>query len=151
MRVRVSRNAVRARTLRRAPSREARERQIETAPEEMHGAHFAGESRTKFLQHAVDARQNSPEPVRMVGIVARVRDVALEPDGVRHFLRHRPDFHLNAQRIQGLHDLAIESGDASRVHLDVYRPAPAGDDVELVLDKVEVQFEISARAWYRGR
>ena len=51
------------RMFRRASSREACDRKIERAPEEMHRAALPDEARSESLEHALALHQRPPEPV----------------------------------------------------------------------------------------
>src|SRR5882672_469829 len=64
-----------ARMARRATAREARYRQIETAPEEMHRACLAEEAGAELLEDAVGIDEDLQEAPDGVGIVGSVRGV----------------------------------------------------------------------------
>src|SRR5271168_3861556 len=72
VRIRFARDRIRSRTLRRPPSRKSRGRQIEAAPEKMHGTGFPDEARAKFDKNLLAARQNPPKTIRVFGIVGSV-------------------------------------------------------------------------------
>src|SRR5580692_9130600 len=54
---------------RRAAARKARDREIETAPEEMHRASLAEKAGAELLEHPIDADENPEEAADGVGIV----------------------------------------------------------------------------------
>src|SRR5579859_3570482 len=61
VRIRFARDGIGARPLRRGSAGKARDRQIEAAPEKMHGAGLALKSGAEFLEHVVGPDQNAPE------------------------------------------------------------------------------------------
>src|SRR6202044_3180467 len=61
---------------------EARDREIEAAPEEMYGADFSNEARGELLEDLVGLDEDAPEAVRGVGVVGGVLGVLCEGDGV---------------------------------------------------------------------
>src|SRR5271154_3554997 len=93
VRIRLARDRIRPRTLRRAPSRKSRRRQVEAPPEKMHRARFTYKSRAKFLKLLFAARQNPPKTVGVLRIVGSVLRVLVKRDRVRNLHRHPPDFH----------------------------------------------------------
>src|SRR6185295_3012220 len=64
-----------ARQRRRGAAGEARHREIERAPEEMHRAHFAEIARAEHVEDAIRLHELAPERLRGGGVIARVRAV----------------------------------------------------------------------------
>ena len=83
--------------LRRGASREARDRQVEAAPEKVDRAHLAHEIGAKFLEQSISLKQRAEEAMRPVGIVLAEGLVAVEVDGFRDFVGHRVDLDLDAE------------------------------------------------------
>src|SRR5262245_12043187 len=74
LRIRLARDLVRqvrdpARMWRSRSTGKTRYCKIKTAPEKMHRAAFATETRAKVLKHAIALHEHPPEPVRIFGIV----------------------------------------------------------------------------------
>src|SRR6185312_16508432 len=73
---------------RRAPSREACDCQVETAPEKVHGACFAEEAAAEELEDAIGLHENAPERVRRTGIIGGMYPVLGEGNRIRHLARY---------------------------------------------------------------
>src|SRR5580700_9601405 len=97
MRIRLAGNRIGSGTLRSAPPRKARHAQVKAPPEEMYRTFLADEACPKFLKDRVAQNQNFPHAMCILSIVRSMLRIALEAHRVRHFARHRPEFHFNAQ------------------------------------------------------
>src|SRR5215471_12317082 len=71
--------------------------QIGSAPEEMYRAALADEARPKLFEDAVCLDQDSPEPVRIVGVICCVRVVSVEPYGIGNLVGFLVDLHVQAK------------------------------------------------------
>src|SRR4051812_33862062 len=61
-----------SRVLWRGSSREARHRQVETAPEKVHRAHLANEARAKLGEYPLRLSHRAPKELHRLRIVARM-------------------------------------------------------------------------------
>src|SRR5262247_1518259 len=68
--------------------------QIGSAPEKMYRAALTDEARAKLFEDSICLDQDSPEPVRVVRIVCRVRFVLVKPDGIDNFVGILVDLHV---------------------------------------------------------
>jgi hypothetical protein len=80
-----------------ASAGEARHRQIEAAPEEVHRARLAEKAATELVEDVRDRDHRAPASIGIVGIVGGMDGVLLEGDGIGDFDRHGPDVHIDAQ------------------------------------------------------
>jgi hypothetical protein len=126
---------------RRAPPGEARHRQIEAAPEEMHRARLAEKAAAEQLEHPVGLHQRAPEAVRGLGVVRLMRFVQGEADRVRHLVGPVVDPDRNADSVQEAHDPAVERRDALRLQRQRRRIPAAGAHQKAVRDEVELDLE----------
>lgn len=128
------------RRLRRA-AREPRHREIETAPEKMHGADLADEARTEGAHHAGGLQQRLVETRDVFGIILRVRAIFIEGDAVFDLTRRGPDADVDIKAPQTLHESRIELGNRHRFERQALAAAVVGFDVEPVIDKIEHDVE----------
>src|SRR6185312_10715483 len=108
VRIRFARHSVRARTLGRPSPREAREREVERAPEEMQRARLADELAAEALEHRPHGLQRAPERGGALAIVRMVARIRLEADRLGHLDRHRPDADRAAEALERRHHLRME-------------------------------------------
>lgn len=141
MGIRVAGDFVVAGAFGRAAARKARDGMVKASPEKMHRAAFADKAAAKFLEDGVHGEKNAPEAARVGGIVARVRDVLVEPDGVGDFHGHGPNFYVDTDGSEDVHRLAVEPGDGAREEGDGLRLAPTGANVEAMREEIKFHFE----------
>ena len=67
---------------RRRPAREARDGEVEPAPKKVDRARLADEAPPELLADRVGPQQNTPESMRVRGIVRRVPAIVLKADRV---------------------------------------------------------------------
>src|SRR6185437_9309413 len=89
--------------------------------------------------------------VRVLGIVGGVDGVLLEGNRVGYLARFAVNFQLNAQRRQPRHEAAVELGYRHRPERQLVHLAVAGRNYELVINKIELDFEGSFFKWNRRR
>ena len=140
-----------ARQRRRGAAGKARHREIEAAPEEMHGAAFALEASAENIQHPVGLHELAPEPLCRLAIVGGVLAIALERNGVFDFRRHGPDPDVNIERMEALHDLGVEISDRARRQGEPFAPSVAHSQRQPVREKVEVDLHVPAPVRHRRR
>src|SRR5579872_638848 len=78
VRIGFPRDGVGANPFRSAPSREPCRRQIEAAPEKMHGARFSDKPGAKLFENGFAADEDPPEAVGVFGIIRSVLRVLIE-------------------------------------------------------------------------
>src|SRR5262249_9810112 len=120
---------------------EARHGKIETAPEEVYGAGFAGEAGAEFLEHSIDLQQHAPEALRINRIIGFVNRVAAEIDRVRNLTGEGVDLQPYAELAQHRHGSFVELGDGHRFQHELRRLAVAGGEGQAMLDEVEADLE----------
>src|SRR5207302_6500646 len=76
---------------RRATTRKAGDRQIETTPEEMHRTDLSEKARTKRLHHPVALQQYTPESLGVDRIVMSMGAILIKGDRIADLARHRPN------------------------------------------------------------
>ena len=118
LRVRLHHHVVRAvrraaRMSRGRAAGEARDRQVEAAPEEVHGALLAVEAAAEALEDAVRLDHRAPPAVHGVAVIGRVLFVLGERDRRFHLDRPGEDLRLEAKRVQCLQVLRVEAGHRS--------------------------------------
>src|SRR5262245_23338166 len=91
------------------PAGKPRHRQIEAAPEEMHGTAFATKMRAELLEHAIALHQNAPEPISVLRVIRAMRFVLIEWDRVLNLVRHFVNRYWQMK--------LVESPDDSCVHM----------------------------------
>src|SRR5271154_3030533 len=96
----------------------------------MRGAALANEARAKLPEDGADADKNLPEAVSVLAVVGIVTLVQSEANGARDFDGHGPDFHVDAERMEGGHKFRVEFGDGARHEKERADFAAAGGDVE---------------------
>src|SRR5205085_9624531 len=96
VRVRLARERICAGPLGSAASAEARNGEIEAAPEEMHGAGLADELRAELLEDRVDGEQGSKPSIHGGLVVCLMCDVLVETDVDGKLAGHRLNLHLDA-------------------------------------------------------
>src|SRR5947209_2169330 len=99
---------------RRGAAGEARHREIEAAPEEMHGTAFADKPRAETLQDALRLHQRPPEKPRRVRIVRAYRGVLVERFWVGHLVRDAIDLYGDAEGLERVAKFGIKAGNALR-------------------------------------
>src|SRR5512132_7860 len=99
---------------RRWPSGETRHCQIKTAPEKMHRAAFAAETRAKVLKHAIALHEYAPEPVGIFAIIRAVLLILIKRDRIFDLVRHGVDSHRQLKIAQCLHHRPIKLGNRLR-------------------------------------
>src|SRR5213595_3953100 len=97
---------------RRRPAGKARYREIEAAPEKMHRAALAAETRTKFFENPISLQKHAPESIGVFRIVSRVFLIAVERDRFQRFVRPHSDLHFNCEPSQFTHHRAVKTRDA---------------------------------------
>src|SRR6476469_7011263 len=97
---------------RRGPPGKAGYREIEAAPEKMHRAALAAETRSKFLENPISLQKRTPEPIGVFRIVSRVFLIAVERDRFQRFVRLHSNVHFNCELSQFAHHLAVKTSDA---------------------------------------
>jgi len=115
--------------------------QIETAPEEMHGAGFAKEAGAKFFEDGSCGGEDLPEAVGVLGVVGGVSVVEGEANGAGNFDGHVPDFYMDAEGMERVHEFIEESGDGARDEAEGAGFAEAGLNFQSMADEIEVDFE----------
>src|SRR6266496_5903651 len=88
---------------RRWPSGETRHCQIKTAPEKMHRAAFAAETRAKVLKQAIALHEHAPEPVGIFAIIRAVLLILIKRDRILDLVRRGIDGHGQLEIAQHLH------------------------------------------------
>src|SRR5262249_14297545 len=96
---------------RRRASREARDGQVEAAPEEMHRAHLAEETAAKVRDDDVGLQQYAPEAPGRIGVVAAVCAVLGEANRVDELHRSVVDRDRDTELAQHRADACVEVGD----------------------------------------
>src|SRR5947209_4283192 len=122
------------------PSGKTRAGQVEASPEEMHRAAFADEAGAEFLQDHAGGKQNPPEAPCERGIVRAMPLVPLEWDGLGDFLRFGIDGAVDTEPVQRLHQAVVKGRDGARLQRLHLEAAIAGPNLELVLQKIELDF-----------
>src|SRR5690606_2341436 len=98
MRIRFARHPVRqirnaARMRRGLATREARHRQISTAPEVMNRTALADDLRAEIFENAFGLHEDAPISVCVFGIVRAMNIIRIEPNRIRKLAWHRIDLH----------------------------------------------------------
>ena len=126
---------------RRSPPGEPRDGQVGRAPEVVHRTALAGEPRAEHFQHAVGLHQDPPEPVGVLTIVGAMDLVAIERDRIRHLVRALPNVHVQAERVELVHEARVERRDRLRLEREPAFSAVARRDDQPVIDEVEIDLE----------
>ena len=101
---------------RRASSGESRARDVEAAPPEVGWAAFPCEASAEFLQEAIDASKDAPEPANSVAVVRRMRVILGERRRVGNFVRLRVEPSVDVELAQRVAVLAVELGNRLRAN-----------------------------------
>src|SRR4051794_28842500 len=96
---------------RRAPAREARYREIKTAPEEMHRACLAEEAGAELFEYPVGIDKYLEKTPHRFRVVGGVLVVLRKSDRRRQFVGHLIDRDANAEFGDCGHDRCIEGRD----------------------------------------
>jgi hypothetical protein len=131
---------------RRFTAREARDREVEASPKEVHRARFADERRAEGLAEAIRLQERAPEPLRRLGVERCVRRILIERRRVGELVRFGVDAHIDVEHMELPHQPAIELGDAHRLEVDPRLLAVAAIDAQRLLDEIEVDAERSTVA-----
>ncbi|MEZ5475187.1 MAG: hypothetical protein R3E72_09330 [Steroidobacteraceae bacterium] len=94
----------------RRAARKARHSQIERAPEQMDRTDLAEKAGAKRGQHPIRLHQRLPEAVHGVGIVARIRCVALERRRDLDLDWARENIDLDGELAQAVYKLSVKRG-----------------------------------------
>src|ERR1035437_730829 len=142
MRISVGRDASRqaghAGMLWRSASGETRAGQVEGSPEEVDGAHFAGESGAEDGEDARGLQQDVPEALRIFGVITLVGEVLVEGNGFGDLSRDMPDVYRNAEAFERGLELLIERGHGHRLERDSLAARFAGLKDEQVVEEIEI-------------
>src|SRR5262245_26019677 len=92
------------------PAGKARDREIKTAPEEMHGACFAKEGGSEAREYLARRKQHAPEAIDVLGVVGRMYGILLERDAVGDLARHGHDVCFNVELAQRDQQVFVEFG-----------------------------------------
>lgn len=139
-----SREVRRAGVLGRGAPREARAREIESAPEEVDRARLAHEARLVLGEDGVRRDQRLVEAGGRGGVVVAVMLVTLERRTVLDLHRRRPEIDPHLERVQPRDDLLVEARDALRLERDLTQTAHRGRDAHAVIDEIEVELQATA-------
>src|SRR5687767_11692116 len=90
---------------------EARARDVERTPPEMHRTRLPEELPAELLEHAAGLNEYLPAPLRRIRIVRRMRFVVSERRRVRQLGRNRADLHIDVERREHRHVSPIEITD----------------------------------------
>ena len=125
---------------RRATAGKARHRQIETAPEEMHGAAFADEPCAEKLQDAIRLEEHLPKTVRELTIIGAMNRIAAEGDCIRDLGGKLIDLDLDASPSELRHHDFEEAGHRPRFQGQMALPPLAGHNFQHV--PIEVKHDL---------
>src|SRR5262249_30980638 len=118
MRVRLTREVIRARTFRRALPVKARHRKIKTAPEKMHRAAFPDESCTKFLKHNLDLCKDSQETIGLFLHISFMNVIFGERNRIGYFIGLRMNRYFDSYRFQGANQFSEKDRTGTRSQFD---------------------------------
>ena len=107
----------------------------------MNGAVFANEATAELFEDRIHERQNPPESLGVCRVIRYMLRIPVESDGIRNFDRHRPDMHVNVERLQSRHELRIEGGHRLWSELKNSLLAVTNGDRQPVLKEVELDFK----------
>src|SRR5262249_23281026 len=119
-----------------AAPREARDGEIEAAPEEVDGAAFAEEPRAEFTEHAECRQHRATEALRGVGVVGAVRLVLVERDRVLDLGGPRADRRGELELVERRAHGAVEVRDRAWAQLDGTAPTVARREHRAVIDEI---------------
>ena len=124
------------------PAREAGHRQVETVPEEMHGAGLAVEPAAELLEHRVRPVEHPAESFDRVAIPRRVLDILGKRGLHRHAERQLDDVDVDAELREQPVEARVELGDRHSTG-EIERPPATigGTDNEGVVNEVEGDVE----------
>src|SRR4029077_5822325 len=98
----------------------------------MYRAALADKSRPEFPENIADADQNLPEAMRILAVVRRMAPIQSKSHRSRHFDRHCPHLHVDAQRMKRAQHLLIEPRHGARLQLESSGFAATGNDLQRV-------------------
>ena len=104
-----ARDHVRVRRRRHRTAGEARRREVERAPPELHRRRLAAEARTVLAEHRLHGEQRAPEARDGGAVVGRVHRVLGERDRVRDLGRQRRDLDRHAGPLECRRQLRVEA------------------------------------------
>ena len=122
-------------------TREARDREIEAAPEEMHQTGLAQEAGAESREQRVRDNEGAPEAVRGIGVVGAVNFIGRKRDRVVHLVWSRADGDMHPEHGQRIEQFAVERRDRFGRECDARFTAAAGEDGELVRDEIEADLD----------
>ena len=126
---------------RRAAAGKARHCQVEAAPEEMHRAHLADKAGAECSENPVGLHQDPPEAVDVFGVIGAVLPILLERYGIGDLDRRRPNPDVEPERLQPLHDLAVEIGNGAGTQRETFGRPVIGRNRQAVTDEIEIDLE----------
>ena len=136
---------------RRAAAGKSRDREIETAPEEMHGARLSKKRRAEIREDLVRTQQDAPEAVCEIGIVGTVRLILVERNRVWDFVRHRIDTQIQPEFTQRHEHRRIEGCNRHGLERNRVGRAVAHTQPQKMVDEIELDLEIAPGEGDHGR
>src|SRR5712664_1862991 len=149
VRVTLFRNDVGIRTSRCTSTREACRRQIKAPPKEMYGTCFSDEPRSKLLKDRGHSCEDLPKAMRVFAVVRRMTLIEFEGNRSRDFNGRPRHLHVNAERVQRVHEFFVEGGHGARRQTERSAFPEAGLYFQSMVDKVKVNLEDPLLVWYR--
>src|SRR6185295_12149811 len=136
---------------RRAAAGEARHREIETAPKEMHRARLAEKAGAELFEDAVAVDEDLQETSDGLGVVGGMRAVQREPHRIGQFVWHLVYGNSNAEFGKRGKCGGVEAGDRMTRQRKVPMRAVAGRDAQAMVDEIEIDLEGSRTVRHRRR
>ena len=125
---------------RRSPG-ESRHREIEAAPEEVHGARLAEERSLEVLERAVGREQHTMKAPDVIRIIGRMHVVFRERNRIGNFVRTAVDSDVQTQIAESLEQTGVKRRDRfSSQRQCARRPVIRADD-ERMLHEIEVDLK----------
>jgi hypothetical protein len=136
--------------VRRLAAGEPRHGEIEAAPEEVHRARLAAEVCPELLEDTVDLEQDTPEPVRRVGVIRFVHAVFRKRNGFLDLVWSRIDRDGIAEALKGRHDRLVEVRCVLWHQRNRFVTTVTGVYAQLMIDEVEGDAERAVAVRDRG-
>ena len=121
--------------------RKAGYRQIEAAPEEMHGADLAEVARAEALQHPISSDRGVEETRHGLDVVGSIGVVLNEWNRVGHFIGTAVEVRRAADRTEQIAEAPVEVSNRHRAEAELCPAAISGAAAHCMVEEIEVDLD----------